>query len=324
MIEHKSYILNENVAPVIQLTFYSSSTMSTPIKLSSRADCESFLEKFDTLLLDCDGVLWHEDTVLPGIKEALSLLRQKGKRLIFVTNNSTKSRAAYFAKFKRLNIDANESEIFGSSYVSAYYLKNILNFPKDKKVYVIGESGITEELHLAGIRFCGSSDDDDYEFNFNKIDFDPEVGAVVCGFDTHLNYKKLAKAFRYLNTNPDCIFLLTNGDTTYPANGTIYPGTGSLVAPLIKALNRDPDYVMGKPNKPMLDCIIKKFHLDAERTCMIGDRLDTDIQFGINGKFKTLLVLTGVSKEQEILVENAPIIPDYYLTSLGDLAELCE
>ncbi|CAG8552988.1 8797_t:CDS:2 [Acaulospora morrowiae] len=299
--------------------------MPTPIKLSSRKDYESFLEKFDTFLLDCDGVLWHGNTLLPGVREVLALLRQKGKRLIFVTNNSAKSRASYSLKFKKLNIEANENEIFGSAYITAYYLKNILKFPKEKKIYVIGESGITEELDLEGIRFCGSSEDNDgNDIDFNNIYPDPTVGAVLCGLDTRINYKKIAKAFNYLYSNPDCLFLLTNDDSTIPYNGTLYPGTGSLVAPLIKSLNRNPDAVMGKPNKPMMDCITNEFQLDVERTCMIGDRLDTDIQFGINGKLKTLLVLTGVSKEHDILIENAPIVPDYYLPSLGDLSELCK
>jgi len=101
-----------------------------------------------------------------------------------------------------------------------------------------------------------------------------------------------------------------------------FPGGGSIAAPLITALGRQPDAVLGKPNKPMLDCIIQKLSLDPERTCMIGDRLDTDILFGINGNLSTLFVLTGVNKEKDILAEDARIIPDYYISSLGDIAVL--
>ncbi|KAG9285800.1 hypothetical protein G9A89_013225 [Geosiphon pyriformis] len=321
-----------------------------PRKLSDLAALESFLNKFDTFLLDCDGIdinndwkslkiaFFCKDALFPGVFEALKFLRSKegknhcyndthnglGKQLLFVTNNSTKSRASYLAKFKRLNIEAYEDEIFGSAYTAAYYLKNILNFPKEKKVYVIGESGITNELDIEGIRHCGSSSDNQEMkgMDLSEIIPDPEVGAVLCGFDLHFNYRKLAKAFTYLRSNQNCIFLLTNDDITYPSNGTLFPGSGSLAAPLITALNRKPDGVMGKPNKPMLDCIIQKFNLNVDRTCMIGDRLDTDIQFGINGGASTLLVLTGVSTEQEILSEDATIIPDYYITSFGEFAKL--
>ncbi|CAG8446510.1 1711_t:CDS:2 [Diversispora eburnea] len=235
--------------------------MTKPIKLSDKTSYNSFLNKFDTFLIDCDGVIWHHNTLIPKVKEALELFRK-------------------------------------NAYAAAYYLKNVIKFPNDKKVYVIGESGITEELSLEGFHYCGS-----YVI---KIIPNSEVGAVICGFDTHLNYKKIAKAFTYLYSNPDCIFMLTNDDTTFPSNGTIYPGTGSLVTPLITSLNRNPDVTIGKPNKPMLDCMIQKLYLNVERTCMIGDRLNTDIQFGIN----------GVSTEQEILVKDASIVPDYYVSNL--------
>jgi 4-nitrophenyl phosphatase len=94
--------------------------------------------------------------------------------------------------------------------------------------------------------------------DFGSIEQDPTIGAVVCGFDLNLNYLKLAKAFTYLNNkkqNPH--FILTNDDSTFPAPNGIYPGTGSLVQPLIHALKRQP-LVMGKPNKPMLDCFFAK------------------------------------------------------------------
>ncbi|CAG8485638.1 9982_t:CDS:10 [Scutellospora calospora] len=282
--------------------------MSKPTKLCTISDYESFIDKFDTFLIDCDGVLWKGDYVIPG------------KKILFVTNNSAKSRADYFKKFKNLNIEANEDEIFSSSYASAYYLKNILKFPKDKKIYVIGESGIADELALEGIRYCGLNDNivQDQPFTLEDITPDPEVGAVLCGIDRYINYRKLAKALYYLNTNPGCIFLLTNNDSTFPFHDHVAPGAGAIAAPLITSLNRDPDCIVGKPNKPMMDCIIQKFHLNIERTCMIGDRLETDIKFGINGGITTLLVLTGISSEKDFLGKDVPfpITPDYYMSSL--------
>ncbi|CAG8598040.1 10812_t:CDS:2 [Ambispora leptoticha] len=301
-------------------------TTTISIKLETDVARREFIDKFDAFLLDCDGVIWEEEIVLPGVHETLKYLRSKGKQLLFVTNNSTRSRDAYLAKFQRLGIEAYVDEIFGSAYASAYYLKNVLDFPSDKKVYVIGESGITDELAAEGIQYIGSAADNESlkSMDFSKIVPDPEVGAVLCGFDLYVNYLKFAKAFTYLHSNPNCLFLLTNNDTTYPANGSIFPGTGSLAAPLVTALNRKPHCVIGKPNKPMLDCIVKKFHLDVKRTCMIGDRLDTDIQFGINGGISSLLVLTGVSQEKEILANDASIVPDYYIKSLGDFATIIE
>ncbi|CAH1761863.1 14634_t:CDS:2 [Entrophospora sp. SA101] len=296
-----------------------------PIKLSDIPAYKEFIEKYETFLLDCDGVIWQTNKVFPGVVETLSYLRKNGKQILFVTNNAMKSRAQYLEKFKKLNIEAYEDEIFGSSYVAAYYIKNVLNFPKDKKVYVFGESGMVDELNTQGIRYCGGEDDVNAilkDMDMSNIKPDPEVGAVLCGFDSKINYVKLAKAFTNLHNNPNCYFILTNDDPTYPTNGGIFPGAGSLSAPLIKALDRQPDYICGKPNKPMLDCIMKKYDLNVEKTCMIGDRLNTDIQFGINGGFATLLVLTGISKESDILSEGAKIIPDYYMESFGDFSKI--
>ncbi|CAG8634453.1 4130_t:CDS:2 [Gigaspora rosea] len=279
--------------------------MSKPIKLCNISHYQSFIDKFDTFLLDCDG-----------------------KKLLFITNNSAKSRANYLEKFKKLNIEAYEDEIFCSSYASAYYLKNVLKFPKEKKIYIVGESGIADELALEGIRHCGLSviinflDNNIQTFKSDDIVSDPEVGAVVCGLDRYINYTKLAKALHYLKSNSDCIFLVTNDDATFPLKDFVAPGAGSIAASIIKAVGREPDGIMGKPNKPMMDCIAQKFKLNNERTCMIGDRLETDVQFGINGGISTLAVLTGITAEKDLLVNDAPIIPDYYMTSFGDFSKL--
>ncbi|RIB02303.1 2-phosphoglycolate phosphatase [Gigaspora rosea] len=294
--------------------------MSKPIKLCNISHYQSFIDKFDTFLLDCDGVLWRGNDIIPGF--IFSFVYFIGKKLLFITNNSAKSRANYLEKFKKLNIEAYEDEIFCSSYASAYYLKNVLKFPKEKKIYIVGESGIADELALEGIRHCGLSDNNIQTFKSDDIVSDPEVGAVVCGLDRYINYTKLAKALHYLKSNSDCIFLVTNDDATFPLKDFVAPGAGSIAASIIKAVGREPDGIMGKPNKPMMDCIAQKFKLNNERTCMIGDRLETDVQFGINGGISTLAVLTGITAEKDLLVNDAPIIPDYYMTSFGDFSKL--
>lgn len=94
---------------------------------------------------------------------------------------------------------------------------------------------------------------------FDPASFQPDtsVGAVLCGLDTSINYTKLSKAFMYLNTNPSCLFLATNEDSTYPTHGALLPGAGAISAPLRFALGRDPVSI-GKPARTMLDCIKAK------------------------------------------------------------------
>lgn len=214
--------------------------------------------------------------------------------MLFVTNNSTKSRGSYVQKFQRLGLHCSIEEVFGSAYAAAYYLRHVLRFPADRRVYVVGQQGIRDELDAEGVVHCGGEEDrENMAFGaWNTIQTDALVGAVLVGFDVDINYRKIARAFTLLHSNADCLFLATNNDLTYPANGTVYPGTGALLASISTPLGRQP-ILCGKPTKTMLDCIVRKYHLNPARTVMVGDRLDTDIAFGQLGGFKTLLVLSG-------------------------------
>ncbi|KDN38086.1 2-phosphoglycolate phosphatase [Tilletiaria anomala UBC 951] len=304
--------------------------------LDSQEQYAAILDKYDTFLFDCDGVIWSGDDLIPGAKSVLAKLRKRGKQVVFVTNNASKSRMAYLKKFEKLTIQAELCEVFSSSYAAAVYISKVLDLPKDRKVYVIGMEGIEEELKAVGLDYCGGTDPADKHF-LPSMDFsllnserslDHSVGAVLCGFDMHINYLKLAKAFKYITrdgadgpvraneTGGGCHFLLTNDDSTFPARGGPWPGSGALSAPLLFASGRAP-IIIGKPNKPMLDCIEAVTHFDKSRAIFVGDRLNTDIQFGINGGIDTMLVLTGISKRSEIDASDAKTIPTYCVDSLG-------
>ncbi|KAI0943030.1 hypothetical protein AcW1_002767 [Taiwanofungus camphoratus] len=244
---------------------------------------------------------------------------------MFVTNNATKSRKNYKKKFDLLGVQAHVEEIFGSAYASAVYLSSVMKLPKDKKVYVIGMSGLEEELREEGISFIGGTDPADNTlepFSLANFSPDPSVGAVLVGLDTSVNYTKLSKAFNYLLRNRGCAFLATNTDSTYPTAEGLLPGAGSISAPLRFSLGKDPISI-GKPAQTMLDCIKAKHNFDPKRTIMVGDRLNTDIEFGKAGGLATLLVLTGITQESEITGPNpSPTVPDYVTNSIGDLRGL--
>ncbi|BFZ60805.1 p-nitrophenyl phosphatase [Saitoella coloradoensis] len=291
-------------------------------KITTKEQADAFLAKFDVFLFDCDGVLWSGNTLLPKVADTIAMLKKQGKQVVFVTNNSTKSRAAYKKKLDSMGIPAEVNDIFGSAYSAAVYINRVLNFPKDKKVYVLGESGIEEELESEGVRYCGGTDPEERRAisleDYDAIGPDSEVGAVLCGLDTHVNYLKLAKAHAYLQ-DPNVLFLQTNDDSTYPSHGKLFPGAGSIAAPLKYSTRREAT-ALGKPNQSMMDAIASKFQFDRSKACMVGDRLNTDIQFGLKGGLGgTLLVLTGVSKVEEIQGDDAPIVPHYYADKLGDL-----
>ncbi|KAJ1851603.1 hypothetical protein GGH12_005944 [Coemansia sp. RSA 1822] len=291
-----------------------------PTKLSIH-NANAFVDQFDTFLFDCDGVLWRGPTVIDGVPETLAMLRSLGKRLIFVTNNSSTSRSDYVHKFTRLGIQASVDEIFSSAYATAVYLHDVAKFDTAKKAYVIGGNGLRHELEAVGITTCGKSDTQNISpATLDEIEPSADIGAVVCGIDYDISYRKLATAHVNLANNPDCLFIATNDDRTLPGGKYMYPGSGSLLSVLTHSTQRTP-LVMGKPNPTMLECVIQKCALDPPRTCMVGDRLDTDILFGISGGLSTLCVLTGVASEADILAPDAPQAT-FYTTSLSDLAKV--
>ncbi|KAF1830959.1 2-phosphoglycolate phosphatase [Decorospora gaudefroyi] len=273
------------------------------------------------------GVLWSGDHLYPKVAETLEMLRSKGKQLVFVTNNSTKSRADYKKKFDKLGIRAEVDEVFGSSYSAAVYIARILNLPAPKnKVFVLGESGVEQELESEGVPYIGGTDaayrrdirvPEDFDNISNGNMLDPDVGIVLSGLDFHSNYLKTAIAFQYLQRG--AVYLATNIDSTLPMSHTLFPGAGASGAALERAIGRAP-LSLGKPSQAMMDAVEGKFRFDRRRTCMVGDRLNTDIQFGIDGELGgTLAVLTGVSKEEDFLAEGATTVPMAYVNTLGDL-----
>lgn len=303
-------------------------TESYPVKISNKSTAQEFLDSFDNFLFDCDGVLWLGKHLLPYVKETLSLLEKLGKQAIFVTNNSTKSRAAYCKKFASFGIDVTQDQIFSSSYSSAVYVRDFLKLkPGVDKVWICGEAGIAEELALMGYDSIGGTDPRlDEPFDAERSPFlinglDPAVRCVVAGLDSKINYHRLAITLQYLQ-KPEVHFVGTNIDSTYPQKGYIFPGAGSVINSLACASGREPIYC-GKPNQNMLNTIVSSKNLQLSKSCMVGDRLNTDIRFGVEGGLGgTLLVLTGIETEDRALEENAEHPrPKYYAEKLGDVYE---
>jgi len=250
-----------------------------------------------------------------------------GKKVVFVTNNSTKSRIDYQKKLTAMGIPSEIDEIFGSAYSSAIYISRILKLPAPKnKVYVIGESGVETELRSEGIEFIGGTDPayrrditpEDYKGIADGSMMDDNVGIVLAGLDFHINFLKLSIGYHYLRRG--AVFLATNTDSTLPNHHTFFPGAGSISIPLVNMIGREP-VSLGKPSQAMMDAIEGKFQFDRSKACMVGDRLNTDIKFGIEGKLGgTLAVLTGVSSKADWEVENPIAVPAFYVDKLSDLS----
>ncbi|TKA72712.1 hypothetical protein B0A55_05541 [Friedmanniomyces simplex] len=291
-----------------------------------KSSIDAFIDKFDVFLFDCDGVLWSGDHLFPRIPETIQMLRDKHKQLVFVTNNSTKSRADYKKKFDGMGIPAHEEEVFGSSYSAAVYISRIMKLqPPKNKVFVLGESGVEQELQSEHVPFCGGTDPllrremlpEDFKHIADGSLLDDDVAIVLTGLDYHPSYLKYALGMAYLRRGAH--FLATNTDSTLPSAGSLFPGAGATSAPLITATGQQP-LALGKPSQAMMEAIEGKFRFDRKKACMVGDRLNTDIQFGVEGGLGgTLCVLTGVSKKEEFLGEGKGVVPSAYVDQLGDL-----
>lgn len=265
-------------------------------------------------------VLDQGDSLIPGIPETLERLRKAGKKMFFVTNNSTKSRAGYKKKFDSLGLDIPAEEIFSSSFAAAAYFENTNFKETGKKVYVIGEVGITEELDLIGVPHIGGPADNGKEPNMGpggKLDVDPDVGAVVVGFDRNVNYYKIQYAQLCINEE-NAKFIATNLDAvTHLTDAQEWAGNGSMVGAIKGCTGQEPT-VVGKPSPLMIEYLEEKYGMDRSRICMVGDRLDTDVLFGTDNGLKSLLVLSGVTTEEKLLSEENTITPDFYADTIND------
>lgn len=279
------------------------------------------LDGIDVFIFDCDGVIWRGDSVIDGIPETLEKLRKLGKKMFFVTNNSTKSRAGYKKKFDSLGLDVPAEEIFSSSFAAAAYLEQSKFKESGKKVYIIGEIGICEELDMINVPWIGGPEDNGKAPDMGpggKLEHDENVGAVIVGFDRNVNYYKIQSAQLCINENEGCEFIATNLDAvTHLTDAQEWAGNGSMVGAIKGCTGKEPT-VVGKPSPLMIDYLCEKLGLERSKICMVGDRLDTDILFGTDNGLKSLLVLSGVTTEEKLLSEGNTITPDYYADSIND------
>lgn len=295
--------------------------------LDDKSTFQEFIDSFDTIVTDCDGVLYINNDAIDGVPKALNKLRSYGKKIIFATNNSTKNRRSFQQKLKGLGYVANLDEVFPTSYATALYLKHI-NFRRS--VYIVGSQGIADELNDVGINNFGVGPDptpDHWTPGQASFKVHNDVGAVAVGFDNQISFKKLAKACSYVK-RPDCMFIASNADESFPSPSPeiFVPGPGLYVSAIKTATGRDP-IVLGKPGTYFFE-VIRRQHpdIDASRTIMIGDRLTTDMPFGHNNGMSTLFVQSGIGTKAEMFdyyssddFEDQLCAPNYYLPSLASL-----
>jgi arabinose operon protein AraL len=252
------------------------------------------LSALDGFLFDLDGTLFLGEQALPGAVDTIAGLRERGKRVLFVSNKPLESRQAYAQKLTRLGMPASAEEVLTSAYVLGRYLAQ--HHP-GLRLYVIGEAYLKEELRSHGLTLV-----DELLGQDEKEVIQPEgINGVVVAFDRTLDYRKLNTAYQALVHGAR--FFATNADKACPMPGGAIPDAGGTLAALEHMTGRKLEVLAGKPS-----------------LLMSGDRLETDIRMGREAGMKTALVLSGATKRSDLA--EAGVQPDWVLQRLDELLDL--
>ena len=228
-------------------------------------------------LVDMDGVLVRGRTVIPGAQEFVQRLKARGAKFLVLTNNPIYVPADLAHRLHVIGLEISAEHIFTSALATAMFLKTQRG---PRTAFVIGESGLTSALHEAG---------------FVITDYKPQY--VVLGETQTYNLEMVTKAVRLVAAGAK--FIATNPDPSGPAEGGIVPACGAMAALIEAATGRSPFFV-GKPNPLMMRTALNYIDAHSEQTVMVGDRMDTDIVAGVQAGMETVLVLTGVTRREDL------------------------
>jgi arabinose operon protein AraL len=269
------------------------------------------LVEIDGLIFDLDGTVYLGEKALPGAVETITKLRQMGKHLLFISNKPIAPRQEYASKLTHLGMLTRPEEVLTSGYILGKYLSS--HFPHDR-YYVVGEENLHSELRSFGLNITDELIEQDSMEVINPMGID----AVIIAFDRTLDYRKLNTAYQALRNG--AAFYATNSDKTCPMPGGELPDAGATIAYLEYLTSRKLELLAGKPSTMMVQAAIQKLGLPASRCLLIGDRLDTDIYMGQRAGIHTALVLTGVSRREDVTLTNNP--PEFTLEQLTDLLSI--
>src|SRR6478672_12269744 len=246
-----------------------------------------------------DGVLVREEHALPGAAEFLQRLVERKRPFLVLTNNSIFTPRDLSARLARAGLTVPEESIWTSALATADFLAE--QMPRGS-AYVIGEAGLTTALHEVG---------------YVLTDTDPDY--VVLGETRTYSFEAITNAIRLIEKGAR--FIATNPDPSGPSPEGSLPATGSVAALITRATNVEP-YFIGKPNPLMMRSALNRIDAHSETTVMIGDRMDTDVISGLEAGLRTILVLTGSTRAEQ--VERFPYRPTRVVDSVADLVDLID
>lgn len=275
----------------------------------ARLQPEHPLKRCQGFVFDVDGVLCRGEEIIPRAPEAIERLRRGGKSVIFISNNSTKSREEYIAKFTRLGIPVTAEDLVLSTYATARY---VANEQAGARVYMVGAPGLRRELELAGLHLVDDPFTAEYvivgsAFN-GKGQLTPENGERITG---------ALRALYHANAK----FVATNPDRIFPAKDGVIPGTGAVIGALSYMVDRKPDAIIGKPSSYIVKIALNRLGLDGKDCAIVGD-MDTDMLAGQGMKMMTIFVRSGAMTEEKL--RSLGISPAFAFESVIDILAMEE
>lgn len=261
----------------------------------------NFNEAISTMklyLFDMDGTLYIGDQLFSFTKELLSAISASGGKYLFMTNNSSKSVNDYIKKLEKLGITSQRDDFITSSQATAFYLKK---YHSGKTLYVCGTQSFKQELTMEG---------------FTVSEDISQTQCIVMGFDTELTFQKLHDVSYLLLTQPDLPYIATNPDLVCPTEFGSVPDCGSVCEMIYNATKKRP-VVIGKPSPLMPELAMERWGVAKEYTCVVGDRIYTDIQCGLNAGITGILVLSGETTQD--ILESSPNKPHFVLSDASEI-----
>ena len=245
-------------------------------------------------VIDMDGVIYLGNELIPGAKQFIDRLMTGSHRFLFLTNSSNLTPADLTRKLSKMGIAVSQHHFFTSAMATADFLNNQL---PNGRAFIIGGEGLQEALLAVG-----------YTITEDKPDY------VIVGTTRTYDYDRMEKAVSLVRAGARLIG--TNPDVTGPSDHGIIPACGALVAPIQLVTGAHP-YFVGKPNPLMMRTALRRLRAHSGDTFMVGDRMDTDVIAGTEAGMRTILVLSGVTKREDI--DTYAFRPHYVFATAGDI-----
>jgi NagD protein len=252
-------------------------------------------------ILDLDGTVYLSDRALPGAVETIAALRERGFKVVFISNKPLEPGAAYAAKLTRLGIPTSPEDVITSGYVLSTHLVRVA---PGARVFVIGEPPLLDEMRQLGLQLT---------------DDPAQIEYVVAAFDRTFDYRKWNIAFQAIKFH-GAHFVATNPDRTCPVEGGEIPDCAGIIAALEATTEKKVELIAGKPSPMMIQAAAKRMDVPVGQCLVVGDRLETDMVMGRQAGARTALVLTGVTRREHLA--SAPLQPDHVLENIGGILNL--